>query len=116
MPRIFVPSAAFLYHDLRRSMARNARNEGAAQEVIMEIVGWKTAKVFRRYSIVNPADTAAAISKVDARRQRDFTTVNPDPPNPTSKSSGRVSSRVQGKLCKPPLPAAATRKLPVLPN
>jgi anti-sigma-K factor RskA len=31
--------------------------------------------VFKRYSIVNPNDTAVAVRKVDARRQRDLATV-----------------------------------------
>jgi integrase len=60
-----------LFHDLRRSMARNMRNEGVAEEVIMDIGGWKTASVFKRYSIVNPNDTANAIRAVEAARKRD---------------------------------------------
>lgn len=60
-----------LFHDLRRSMARNMRNEGISEEVIMDIGGWKTASVFKRYSIVNPADTANAIRTVEAARKRD---------------------------------------------
>jgi hypothetical protein len=56
-------------------MARNARNEGVAEKVIMDIGGWKTAAVFKRYSIVNPNDSAMAIRKVEARRQRDLAAV-----------------------------------------
>jgi len=62
-----------LFHDLRRSMARNMRNEGVAEEVIMDIGGWKTSSVFKRYSIVNPNDTANAIRTLEAARKRDQT-------------------------------------------
>ena len=39
-------------HDFRRSMATNAVEAGIPEKVIMEMGGWKTPSVFRRYHIV----------------------------------------------------------------
>lgn len=61
-----------LFHDLRRSMARNMRNEGISEEIIMEIGGWKTSAVFKRYSIVNANDTAEAVRRTEAARKRNM--------------------------------------------
>ena len=55
-----------LFHNLRRSMARK-RNEGIAKEVIMTVGGWRTSTVFKRYSNVNPNDTAHAVRRVGER-------------------------------------------------
>jgi len=52
-----------LLHDLRRTAARSFRNAGVAENVIMEICGWETAAMFRRYAIVNAADRAAAVGQ-----------------------------------------------------
>jgi integrase len=60
-----------LFHDLRRSAARNLRNSGAAEEVIMKIGGWRTASVFKRYAIVGQSDIRAAMSRLEAKQQSD---------------------------------------------
>lgn len=54
-----------LFHDLRRSAARNLRRAGASETESMKITGHKTATMFRRYSIVTDEETAAALLKVD---------------------------------------------------
>jgi integrase len=105
-----------LFHDLRRSMARNARNEGIAQEVIMEIGGWKTANVFRRYSIVNPADTAAAIRKVDARRQRDLRTIKSQVPQPVEEKFIQSFTQNAHEPVQPATSRSRHQKGTVLPN
>jgi hypothetical protein len=50
-----------LTHDMRRSAARRLRNNGAHENVIMAIGGWKTRSMFDRYAIVNNDDKRRAI-------------------------------------------------------
>jgi integrase len=56
-----------LFHDLRRTAARNLRRAGAAEGVIMKIGGWRTRSVFERYAIVSQADISDAIQKLDSQ-------------------------------------------------
>lgn len=58
-----------LFHDLRRTGARNLRRAGVAEEVIMKIGGWKTSSVFKRYSIVGSDDIRDAMTKMQEREQ-----------------------------------------------
>jgi integrase len=62
---------ALLFHDLRRSAARNLRNNGVAEGLIMEIGGWKTRSVFERYAIISQSDIKRAMAQLEAGQQRD---------------------------------------------
>lgn len=53
-----------LFHDLRRTGARNLRRAGVAEGIIMKIGGWRTRSVFERYAIVSRSDMADAILKL----------------------------------------------------
>jgi len=61
---------ALLFHDLRRTAARNLRAAGVPEEIIMRIAGWKTANVFKRYAIVDKADVRLALQQLERARQK----------------------------------------------
>jgi len=65
-----------LFHDLRRTAARNLRAAGVPQELIMDICGWKTASIFRRYAIVDNADIRAALQQLERARQEQTEPIN----------------------------------------
>jgi len=64
---------ALLFHDLRRTAARNLRRAGIAEGVIQRIGGWKTRSVFERYAIVTRTDIADAMRKLEAHEREHVT-------------------------------------------
>ena len=62
-----------IFHDLRRSAARNLRRAGVAEGVIMEIGGWRTRSMFERYAIVSKSDKDDAMRKLEQSRKWDTT-------------------------------------------
>ena len=69
--------SGLLFHDLRRTAARNLRRAGVTEGVIMKIGGWRTRSVFERYAIVTQSDVADAVKKLQINRKGD-TTATPE--------------------------------------
>jgi integrase len=67
--RIATGVPKLLFHDLRRTAARNFRRAGIAEGVIMKIGGWRTRSVFERYAIISHTDIEDALEKLENRRQ-----------------------------------------------
>lgn len=71
------------FHDLRRVSAITKRAAGVQESVIMEMHGWKTPSMFRRYAIVGRHDKEDAFAKQAAYEQSVLgdksVTVTPDP-------------------------------------
>lgn len=55
-----------LFHDLRRSGARNYRKAGVPESVVQDLGGWRTRSMFLRYAIVDESDLAAAADALGA--------------------------------------------------
>jgi len=84
-----------LFHDLRRTAARNLRAAGVPEEIIMRIAGWKTSSVFKRYAIVDKADVRAALQQLERARQKQF-----------DHTDGRISTGPEyPPLSQPPIAA-----------
>jgi integrase len=59
-------SPALAPHSLRRSAARNMERAGVPRSVAMELCGWKTEAMYRRYRVVAPSDFAEGVAKLAA--------------------------------------------------
>jgi integrase len=60
-------SESLIFHDLRRSAARNMRKAGVPENTSMRIGGWKTASMFRRYDIQDGRDLQRAAALMEQR-------------------------------------------------
>ena len=83
-----------LFHDLRRTAARNLRRAGVAEGVIMKIGGWKTRSVFERYAIVSQSDIRDAMTKLEAGQQRDNAEAAQEQ-NSAQKQFGQTLGRIE---------------------
>jgi hypothetical protein len=82
-----------LFHDLRRTAARNLRRAGVDVSTLKRIGGWLTDKVLERYSIVAQSDIKDAIVKLETGRNQNLsyalvtipTSRNPEQLQPASQ-------------------------------
>lgn len=58
-----------IFHDLRRSAARNLIRSGVSRSVAMKITGHLTEAMFERYNITDEADLREAMQKVTQHQQ-----------------------------------------------
>jgi len=90
-----------LFHDLRRTAARDLRRAGVGEGLIMQIGGWRTRSVFDRYAIITEDDIADAVHKLEEdRKQRAASAVEIETNSHESVTdSTQVATRVaNGKL------------------
>jgi integrase len=62
--------SGLIFHDLRRTAARNLRRAGISETVIMKIGSWRARSVFEPYAIVNRNDMADAILKLEQKEKQ----------------------------------------------
>lgn len=61
-----------IFHDLRRSGARERQRQGFNEGQIMKLMGWKTRSVFDRYALVTEQDLRDAMAKLDEGNRDKF--------------------------------------------
>jgi len=59
----------YIIHDTRRTCARTKRAAQVSESVTMDLLGWKTPAMFRRYGIVDRADRLEALQRSEQWEQ-----------------------------------------------
>jgi hypothetical protein len=65
-----------IVHDFRRTSARDKRAAGVDTSVIMEVSGWKSEALFRRYAITSREDKIDSQRKLEEYQSRSRTRVD----------------------------------------
>lgn len=78
-----------LFHDFRRTAARNLTRAGLSETQAMMITGHKTREVFRRYNIVTEGDLAQAIKSLAVFRAKPAGRVGQKRVNEESAGNGQ---------------------------
>jgi len=59
-----------LFHDPRRTTARNLNRAGVLDPIAMRIMGHKTRAMYDRYNIVDEQDIGLALTQAEVHRKR----------------------------------------------
>jgi integrase len=107
-----------LFHDLRRTAARNLRRAGVAEGIIQKIGGWKTRSVFERYAIVSDRDINDAMTALEVKQQRDHAEADAQQKSAagSEKQFGHDSGTIAEKLPKHGASELRNSTAAVLPN
>jgi integrase len=90
-----------VFHDLRRSGARNAVRAGVPEQVVMELGGWRTRAMFARYNVTSERDLGEAIERVSgylAERTADAPKIRPLHGEPVQNRHNRASRALGRRL------------------
>ena len=89
-----------LFHDLRRSAARNMRRAAIDRSVIKRIGGWKTEAMFLRYNIIDERDFVEAAWKMKSylEQERNQGVISTESSTVSEKSSGNGTPANRGNL------------------
>jgi hypothetical protein len=96
-----------LFHDLRRSGARNLVRAGVPESVCMKISGHKTRSVFERYNVTSERDIDEAARKLEAH------TLYARISEGAQQSSPRLGRRDKYRLRATAKPPSSFANLPV---
>jgi len=87
-----------LFHDLRRTAARDLRRAGIPEGVIMKIGGWRTRSVFERYNIISQSDISDAMAKLERARVHDRSASNDHDFDHDSAKRGAERAQAKGSI------------------
>jgi integrase len=96
-----------LFHDLRRSAARNAIRSGVPEQVVMELGGWRTRSMLCRYNVVSETDLANALERVSAyvsQRATEAPKIRPLHAEPAQNPHNRTTTAANGGAEAVPTP------------
>ncbi|HLZ52123.1 MAG TPA: site-specific integrase [Candidatus Acidoferrum sp.] len=93
-------SRAFKYagttpHDFRRSAARQLRKAGIAESTIMDMAGWATREMFKRYAVTDSSDIRNAVEKLEQARVENSHSFSHSRPSEQSAQAEAAKGMIQ---------------------
>jgi integrase len=97
-----------LFHDLRRTAARDLRRAGVTENVTMAIGGWRTRSMFDRYAIVTEDDITDAVRKLETdRKEREAVAAEKKQQKQESETQVRAQNGHNDEFCAKPTASQA---------
>ena len=94
--------SGLIFHDRRRTAARNLRRAGIAETVIMKIGGWRTRSVFERHAIVSRTDIADAmrmLQQTEKALEAGIVTIGHENGHAAQRTSAQALPRATALIC-----------------